>query len=100
MLSGIAYRMRFQFTVRTLSIVSVLVALGLQIAFQWKLSWAIVGLPINVWVGIEPRNYLATRATQIPIETYLESVDRYYEPFEILFEEELAKISLSVHAFD
>ncbi len=166
LLGGIAMRMRYrlQFSIRSLLIASTVVAVLLQVVFEWQLGWSSVGLPIkvnakpdplmqlaisqdpgfferwlpgqawvassctqwlvhngarlalilsfvfagivlvwrrsvkdsfgkllcgivlctlffaNVWVWLEPRNYVSSRPKQIRLEQYIESIDLYYEP--------------------
>ena len=42
-----------------------------------------------VWVWLEPFNYQASRPAQMRLETYIRSVEEYYEPLETLIEREL-----------
>jgi len=52
-LSGVAVRMqyRWQFSIRSLMILSAVVAVGLQAVFHWQLGWQWIGLPIRVHAG-------------------------------------------------
>jgi hypothetical protein len=45
----------------------------------------------NVWVWVEPRNYISSRLTQVPLETYIRSLDDYYAPIDADVEQELAR---------
>ncbi|WP_372898013.1 hypothetical protein [Stieleria sp.] len=45
---------------------------------------------LNVWVWIEPANYVTARHAQIRLETYIRSVEEYYEPIEEFIGSELA----------
>lgn len=44
---------------------------------------------LNAWVWIEPANYASARPTQMRHESYIRSIDEYYEPFEELLERAL-----------
>ncbi|WP_146459535.1 hypothetical protein [Rubripirellula tenax] len=50
MLTGMAMRsrLRLRFSIRSLLIASAIVAVALQLAFQWQVGWASLGLPIKV----------------------------------------------------
>ena len=74
-----------------------LTAMLIFIALIWKKSFvdsigelifattAMVLIFANIWVWIEPANHRANRLHPTRIETYIESVDRYYEPYENAF---------------
>lgn len=177
---GIRTRLRLRFGIRSLFVLSALVAVVLQVAFQWRLGWSVIGLPIEmharpdpllsmlgspgmpllgaasidqwmpgpvwlnrsmiqwlqlegpmwsvafslpfvlivmiwrpsltesigqllvgfivatlvaaaIWAWVEPNNYIASRATQLPIETYIRSVDQYYVPIKADVERDLVR---------
>jgi hypothetical protein len=88
---------------------SVGISLGLAlIAFVWKRPFAdaigqlliastVAALILaNVWVWVEPRNYISSRPSQIPLETYIRSLDDYYAPVEADVKRELARYRESV----
>lgn len=43
----------------------------------------LVLLSVNVWVWLEPRNYVIASRTRRLYEAYIRSIDQYYKPFEV-----------------
>ncbi len=55
---------------------------------QFLIASAVFALVcINLWVWIEPNNYVAARPKQMSYEAYIRSIDEYYEPIAKLYKE-------------